>query len=225
MGSIGLIAAVAFVVGPVLAWLGVLPAFGGFLIFALGGLLALVAGVAAIVRLARGRGLTPGGVVAMAAGVVFVLLAVRSARAPRINDFTTDLADPPAFQHAASLPANAGRDMTYPARFAAIQRACCADLRPAELHVPPGDAFTRAQSVAAGMPSWTVTRTDPAAGMIEAVATSRLFHFQDDIAIRVRPDGNGSRVDVRSKSRDGQGDLGVNAKRIRTYVAALEASR
>jgi uncharacterized protein (DUF1499 family) len=59
--------------------------------------------------------------------------------------------------------------------------------------------------------------------VIEAVATSRLFHFRDDIAIRVRADGGGgSRVDMRSKSRVGQGDLGVNAARIRAYMAELE---
>src|SRR5262249_11347993 len=95
MGSIGLIAAVAFVVGPLFAWLRILPPFGGFLIFALGGLLALVAGVMAIVRLARGRGLAPGGAAAVAAGIAFIMLAIRSAGSPRINDFTTDLAEPP----------------------------------------------------------------------------------------------------------------------------------
>src|SRR5206468_4716884 len=122
MGSVGLIAAVAFVVGPLLAWTGILPAFGGFLIFALGGLLALVAGLAALVRLVRGRGLAPGGAAAIAAGIAFVVIAVRAGGAPRINDFSTDLADPPTFQHAATLPANAGRNMTYPAAFAPIQR-------------------------------------------------------------------------------------------------------
>ena len=222
MGSIGLIAGVAFVVGPLLAWLGVLPPFGGFLVFALGGLLAVIAGVAAIVRLVRGRGLGLGGAAAIAASIAFILIAMRSAGAPRINDYTTDLADPPVFRDAAALPTNARRDMTYPAAFVPIQKACCGDLHPAHLALPPAAAFTRAQSIAARMPAWTVTRSDPTAGVIEAVATSKLFHFQDDIVIRVRPDADGSRVDVRSKSRDGQGDLGVNAARIRAYVAELE---
>ena len=31
------------------------------------------------------------------AGVAFLVTAARGRRAPRINDFTTDLADPPAF--------------------------------------------------------------------------------------------------------------------------------
>jgi len=60
------------------------------------------------------------------------------------------------------------------------------------------------------------------AGALEAVATSRLFGFQDDIVVRVRPEGEGgSRVDVRSKSRDGKGDRGVNAARIRSFMAEL----
>src|SRR5438128_699800 len=74
--------------------------------------------------------------------------------------------------------------------------------------------------------AWTTTAADGAGGTIEAVATTRLFGFQDDIAIRVRADGTAaSRVDVRSKSREGKGDLGANAARIRAYVTELEASR
>jgi uncharacterized protein (DUF1499 family) len=136
------------------------------------------------------------------------------------------LTDPPSFKHATTLGPNAGRDMAYPASFAPIQQACCADLRSARLPVPVDQAFARVKKTAEAMPSWTVTAEDPSAGTLEAVCRSSLFGFQDDIAIRVRADGAGaSKVDMRSKSRDGQGDLGVNAARIRAYVAALEAAR
>jgi uncharacterized protein (DUF1499 family) len=75
------------------------------------------------------------------------------------------------------------------------------------------------------MPAWMVTNEDAASGVIEAVATSWLFRFEDDIAIRIRSgEGGKSRVDIRSKSRDGKGDTGTNANRIRAYVAALEAA-
>src|SRR5713226_3671547 len=68
--------------------------------------------------------------------------------------------------------------------------------------------------------AWRISRAD--ADSFEAIATSRLFGFQDDIVIRVRPDGTGtSRVDMRSKSRDGKGDRGVNAARIRAYMVEL----
>jgi uncharacterized protein (DUF1499 family) len=223
---IGIAAVALMIVGPALAWLRVVPGLGGFIPYALGGLLAVGVGLATVVQGVRGQGVGMGGAAALIAGVAFVAVAARGRGAPRINDFTTDLADPPAFRHAATLPANAGRDLAYPASFAPIQQACCADLRPAHLHVAPAEAFTRARDVATSMPAWTITDADPGTGMIEAVATTRLFGFQDDVAIRVRPDGPaGSRIDVRSKSRDGKGDLGTNAARIRTYVHALEADQ
>jgi uncharacterized protein (DUF1499 family) len=223
--AIGVVAALAMVIGPLLAHFGVIAPLAGFALFALGGLVAIVVGLASVVQLVRGRSLTLGGALCVLGGVAFVGIASGGRGYPRINDFTTDTADPPAFQQAATLPPNVGRNLGYPASFAAIQQACCADLHPATLAVPPADAYERALRTARAMPTWTVTRADPAAAAIEAVDTSRLFHFQDDVVIRVRPDGAGSRVDVRSKSRDGQGDLGVNAKRIRAYVDALEAAR
>jgi uncharacterized protein (DUF1499 family) len=223
MRRLGVIAAVAFVLGPALAWLRVVPALAGFALFALGGLLGLVAAIAAVLRGVRGRGVGAGGAAGIVVALVFVAIASRGRGVPRINDFTTDPADPPAFEHAQALRANVGRDMRYPAAFAPIQESCCSDLHPARLHVPPAEAFARARSAAERMPSWTITQADPGAGTIEAVATTRVFGFQDDIVIRVRPDGDGaSRVDVRSKSRDGQGDIGTNAARIRAFVGRLE---
>ena len=49
------------------------------------------------------------------------------------------------------------------------------------------------------------------------------FGFRDDIVVRIRPEGAGSRVDIRSKSRDGESDFGVNARRIREFIARLKA--
>jgi uncharacterized protein (DUF1499 family) len=217
---LGLLAVVAMLVGPALATLRLVPGLAGFAMFALGGITALLVGLASLVQAMRGRGLTAGGAVALVAAVVFVTLTVRTHGVPAINDFTTNPADPPSFKEAARIPANAGRDLAYPASFAAIQRACCADLAPLRLPLPPDRAFANALGVASSM-GWEVTAKDPADGRIEAVATTRLFGFHDDIAIRVRPDGDGSVVDMRSKSRDGKGDLGTNAARIRAFTTAL----
>jgi len=221
---LGLVTAVSLLAGPALAWLRVVRPIVGFGLFALGGLGAVVIAVLSIVRAARGHGMSLGGWLAIATGAVFMTIASRGAGIPAINDFTTDPADPPAFVHAGSLPENAGRDLAYPPRFAEVQRACCADLRPARLSVGREEAFARVRGAAARMPAWRITSTDRDAGTIEAVATTALFHFQDDIVIRVRPEGgDASRVDMRSKSRDGKGDIGANAARIRAFVAALEA--
>jgi uncharacterized protein (DUF1499 family) len=222
---VGLIALAMLALGPLLAWFRVVSGLVGFGLFALGGVTALVVGVLAVVQAARGRGSGRLRMLAGVAGLVFVGLAINSRGAPAINDFTTDLENPPAFREAATAADNAGRDMTYPPAYAAVQRSCCPDLGPAKLTVAPGTAYVRVESVALAQPDWTVVRRDPDAGELEAVATTRLFGFHDDIVIRVRPDGTGSRVDMRSKSRDGRGDLGTNADRIRRIVSALQAAQ
>ena len=64
----------------------------------------------------------------------------------------------------------------------------------------------------------------PAEGRLEATARTRWFGFRDDVVVRVRPDGAGSRVDVRSVSRVGRSDLGTNARRIRGFMDALRSA-
>ena len=59
------------------------------------------------------------------------------------------------------------------------------------------------------------------AGRIEASDSTWIFGFVDDVVVRVRPAPGGSRLDIRSKSRDGKGDLGANAARIRRLRDAL----
>jgi uncharacterized protein (DUF1499 family) len=55
------------------------------------------------------------------------------------------------------------------------------------------------------------------------IDTTFWFSFKDDVLIRLRPADGGSRVDVRSLSRVGGGDVGTNAKRIRADLDALRA--
>jgi uncharacterized protein (DUF1499 family) len=66
-----------------------------------------------------------------------------------------------------------------------------------------------------------VVAADRAEGRIEAVDTTFWFGFQDDVVVRIQPANDGSRINVRSKSRVGVGDLGTNAARIRAYMEAL----
>jgi uncharacterized protein (DUF1499 family) len=71
------------------------------------------------------------------------------------------------------------------------------------------------------MPEWEVVHADPVEGRVQAVAVSRVFRFQDDVIVRVRPDEGGSRVDVRSRSRVGRSDLGASAARIQAFREAV----
>jgi uncharacterized protein (DUF1499 family) len=72
---------------------------------------------------------------------------------------------------------------------------------------------------------WEIIAAVPAEGRIEATATTGWIGFKDDVVIRiaVAGDGSRSRVDLRSKSRVGRGDAGMNAKRIRAFRDALAA--
>lgn len=218
---IGFAAAGGIVLGPILGWFRLLPALPAFYLFALGGILSVLAGVSALVQAARGKGFGAGRTAALLGAMIFIFTAVGSGGGPTTNDFTTDLHDPPVFEYAATLPANAGRDMAYPPTFEAEQKKCCADLASLELSVPVEKAFEVALAAAGEMPTWTVVWEDPASGRIEATAVTRVFGFKDDVAIRARSDGTGSRIDMRSKSRDGRGDIGANAARIRAYLASI----
>jgi len=211
-----------FIVGPLLAHFWVVPSLTGFVLFDLGGLLGLVAlglGVTAALRgHGAGAGLALGGLMT----VVFLGLASGGAKVPRINDITTDTVNPPRFVKAGDLPGNRGRDLTYPGgSFAEQQRAGYPDLAPLQLALPVDEAFPRVEAAARSLPNAEIIRVDPAAHVIEGVCTSRLFRFQDDFVVEVRPQDGGSVVQMRSKSRDGKGDLGVNAARIKALFAKL----
>jgi uncharacterized protein (DUF1499 family) len=71
---------------------------------------------------------------------------------------------------------------------------------------------------------WEVVARAPADGRIEAIDTSKWFGLRDDIVVRIRPEGTGSRIDIRSKSRLGRADLGANAQRIRVFMSKLKAT-
>ena len=224
----GVLGALLSVVGPALAHFELVKPMAGFVALLLGGVLALLATITgAVALLSRGtasrdaalRGFVPALVVVLA----IVLLASRGRHYPRINDITTDTAAPPQFVAAGALPENQGRDLGYPgATFAEQQRAGYPDLGPVRLELPPSEAFTRVAAAAHGIPGWKITREDAARRAIEGVDTTWLFRFQDDFVIEVREQNGHSVVHMRSKSRDGKGDIGANAKRIEAFFARLE---
>jgi uncharacterized protein (DUF1499 family) len=105
---------------------------------------------------------------------------------------------------------------------AAQQKRGYPDLGPATFAAPP-DRVLAAAEVAARERAWEIVAVVPAEGRLEATASTPWFGFKDDVVVRVERAGTGSRVDVRSKSRVGRSDLGVNARRIRDFLAALAA--
>ena len=213
---LSLLAVLMLVLGPLLALLGVLPGLRAMALFTFAAPMGLVGLVAGIVAALRGR--VRDGVVAMALGsvclIVVMMPVLASGGRPPINDISTDLEDAPAFRAAANVPA-------YPEAFRPIVKQFYPGLRPLHLDAPPDAAFERALAAARAQPRWEVTHVDATARTFEGVARTRIFGFEDDFLVRVRPDGAGSRVDMRSRSRVGRGDLGANAKRIEAFFEAL----
>ena len=212
--------------------IGAVMPLSGFRIFvlawALGGLLSGALGLLTWRRarqntraLAAGqRGLIGGGVLMIA-----LVTAILQIDAPPIHDITTSPDDAPSYRAALDHDENASRDLTYPQGGKDVilqQRRAYPDLQTIELPLDPGAAHTAALKAAEAI-GLTIAFSSHIDGHLEAYAVSNIFAFVDDFVVRVRPAASGSVVDVRSTSRVGQSDLGVNAARIRAFAAALGA--
>ncbi len=103
---------------------------------------------------------------------------------------------------------------------AAEQRQGYPDIRPLVVEQAPAAAFDGALVAARAM-GWQIVAAEASQGRIEATDRTLWFGFTDDIVVRIRPDGSGSRIDVRSVSRVGKSDLGTNAARVRAYLGKL----
>lgn len=146
---------------------------------------------------------------------------------PPIHDITTDIQNPPRFRAAVALrkAANAPNDTTYGDQDKAkLQRKAYPDVQTLYLDAGYDEAFDRALKAARQMPWEKIETSDKQAGLIEAVDELAWFGFKDDVVIRVDTAETASRskIDVRSVSRIGRGDLGVNAHRIRNYLSTVK---
>jgi hypothetical protein len=173
--------------------------------------------------------------VVIALGFVLYLGAqIRTARTvPAIHEAATNLDDLPQFtrlklrdDYLEKVP-----DMDRPelkalapeARWKAIHREAYGDLRTVRVADSPADTIRRAAELARKR-GWAVVLEDPRGGTLEATDTTFFFRFKDDVVLRARPaPGGGSLVDMRSISRVGGSDVGVNAKRVRDFLRDLQS--
>ncbi len=212
----------------------------GLGVLALGALLAIVGLLLAIIGfLAANSKAVPisKGVAAIAIVVGLVVVGyllswLRTALGvPPIHEISTDLDTPPAFvavrplrdkpdlnpvDYVREQPGRGGQTTNVPD----VQRKAYPDIQPLMLTVPVDQAFARVEAAAKSM-GLEIVADVPAEGRLEATATTFFFGFKDDVVVRVRAEGSGARVDVRSKSRVGLGDAGTNAKRVRALLAKV----
>jgi hypothetical protein len=224
----------------------------GLKIIAPGVALALIgslAGVVWVVRALRLNNSTGGryGAIGLAGSIVLVFLPLNQLRlyliSPPIHDISTDVEFAPQFRALLPLRAGATNDPDYDGmkiveyggrktHVAAAQKKAYPDIKAyPDLLNPHSDPsidpkkilFWRAFETAKRMSDWNVVSFDEKAGMIEASVTSFWFGLTSDVAIRVKPAGRiGARLDIRSKSRIGENDMGMNAQIVRDYLKAVE---
>jgi uncharacterized protein (DUF1499 family) len=147
---------------------------------------------------------------------------IRQARAvPPIHDISTDTDDPPVFQALFDIRQATPNGADYAgAELAGQQQHAYPDIEALLQSEAPRRVFDEALAAAENM-GWEIARADPDSGHIEATDTTFWYGFKDDIVIRITPEGDGSRLDIRSMSRVGKSDIGTNAARIRAFFQQL----
>jgi uncharacterized protein (DUF1499 family) len=231
LGVTGLVVTVIGILGAAWSMFGPFPAM---LSMALGSLLLIIGAVLAVIGLVRSRGtageasypLTIAALVAGSAALLNAVVFIGSGGGPAIHDISTDTMSPPEFVAVVELRGPTDNPAEYSgADTAKQQQEAYPDIETIVLRDPRSLVFDSALTVAGDM-GWEIVDSDTAEGRIEATATTPWVGFKDDVVIRIRTRSAETLVDVRSKSRVGRGDMGVNAKRIRKFrdrlIAALE---
>jgi hypothetical protein len=150
-------------------------------------------------------------------------LSLQYRKLPPIHDITTDPIDPPRFEALARLRTGEGTNTAvYAGLYSAEQqRLYYPDVETVELDVPAQRAYEVTLQLV-NKRKWRVVDERPPQprreGHIEAIAQTAIMGFREDVSIRVTPDGDGSRVDIRSASRYFESDLGSNAARITRLI-------
>lgn len=138
-------------------------------------------------------------------------------RAAPIHNISTDTVNPPEFLVLDESRAGARNPLEYDGpELAAAQAAAYPDIATLETDLSGEAAFQRALSVARNM-NWDIVASDDSNLRFEATARTSVFYFADDIVLVVTQKDGGSRIDMRSVSRVGRSDQGVNAARIRAF--------
>lgn len=172
-------------------------------------------------------GIIAGGI-AVLFGVLCLIPMVSGAinpqkRAAPIHDISTDTANPPLFETLDDTRVGAKNTLVYAGpELAQAQAAAYPDIAPLDTDLTVDAAFQHALTVAQDM-GWEIVSSDQDRRRFEATARTTVFYFADDVVIVVTPQGDGSRVDMRSVSRVGRSDQGLNAARIRAFQQAFGA--
>ena len=90
--------------------------------------------------------------------------------------------------------------------------------------VPPDRLFAIVRQAAASQPRTYEAAAFPGQFQVHYVVRSTLLNFPDLVTAQIQPNGaDGSALILYSRSVYGYGDLGVNRKRVVTWLAAIDS--
>lgn len=167
---------------------------------------------------------------ALCGGAILILPAVSLYHLtvyPRLIDVSTNPADPPRFEKALFGRSAISNVVGDPAADAITrQQIGFPDIVPRTYDDDVQVVFKNIQQLVRER-GWIVRDAiapvdEQGTGRLEATAKTRLFAIPDDVVIQVRPDGEATRVDMRSASRYGRHDLGANGRRVTTFLRSLD---
>lgn len=165
-------------------------------------------------------------VIAVLAAIPVIGLSMQAAKAkslPFLHQVTTDTVNLPQFNAVVALRGENSNPLAYDReKLAPLQLAAYPKLKPIISQLGKEQAFAKAIDVALSL-GWEIVAKNPQQGLIEAVDTTALWAFKDDIAIRVKAVGATSVIDLRSISRVGKTDLGANAVRVEKFITAFSS--
>ena len=142
-------------------------------------------------------------------------------RYPPIHDISTDTVNPPEFLVLDDSRSGASNTLVYGGTEVAEHQAkAYPDIAPIESSLSASEAFAEALNIGKKM-GWEIVAQDQSSLRFEATARTPIYQFADDIVVVVTPTEGASRIDIRSVSRVGRSDRGVNAARIREFTAAF----
>ena len=201
----------------------------GLMMYALSGLLSLLllatmAVQSLLPRWREDRGAIFRRAIPAIPAAALLLMAMTSREVPPIHDISTDVVDPPTFETAVGLRGDSSNPLDIKPEVIEQQVEAYPDLKTIRSPRSYASSYSLALTTAKSL-GWEITREDPNAGFIEAVDTTAIMQFKDDVVIRIRTNESDSLVDLRSISRVGVSDLGANAARISRFAEAfLEAA-
>jgi uncharacterized protein (DUF1499 family) len=225
LGLTGIVAAALAALGAYGSGWGLWHFTIGFAMIGAALILAMVAAIGGLFALSRRRS-SKLMLAGMATATILIgllgTIIYRGSQVPPIHDVTTNLNTEIVF---GDLPGRPDRFTGLEggmAEWQRLHRAAYGDIQPVRLSGRRETLMPRIAEIVRAR-GWDVAYADDQ--RIEATETVSPFRFKDDIIIVATPENTGAttRIDIRSVSRVGISDLGVNARRVRALTADIRA--